>query len=113
MIESSPPASRKPPFFLLGSQRSGTTMLRLMLNNHPNLAIPHESVFITNYFQRLSDYGDLSNRENARRLLDDVCQHPQVRRGKLIFDRDAILDRKIESYRDFVDAIFQTYAGAL
>lgn len=106
-------SQRKPPVFLLGSQRSGTTMLRLMLNNHPNLAIPHESVFITVYFPKLSHYGDLRDHDNAKRLLEDVSQHPQVRRGKLIVNSDAILDRPIETYRDFIDAIFQTYAAAL
>lgn len=104
---------QKPPLFLLGSQRSGTTMLRLMLNNHPSLAIPHESAFITIYFKKLSKYGDLGDRANARRLLSDVSQHPLVKRGKLIADPDAILDRPIKSYRDFVDAIFQAYAQAL
>jgi hypothetical protein len=34
------------PFFLVGAQRSGTTLLRLMLAAHPRLAIPPESHFI-------------------------------------------------------------------
>lgn len=104
---------RKPPVFLLGSQRSGTTMLRLMLNNHPSLAIPHESAFITIYFRRLKDYGDLAQRENASRLLDDVAKHTLVRRGKLIPDPQAVLARPIRCYRDFIDAIFQSYADSL
>src|SRR5262245_37945174 len=33
----------KTPFFVLGSQRSGTTLLRLMLTSHPNLAMPYET----------------------------------------------------------------------
>ena len=105
--------TKKPPIFLLGSQRSGTTMLRLMLNNHPNIAIPHETAFITIYHGKLKDYGDLENKDNARRLLDDVSQHPLVKRGKLITDPEAILGRPISSYRDFVDAVFQTYADSL
>ncbi len=36
-----------PPFFIVGSARSGTTLLRLMLNAHPEVAIPPESRFIT------------------------------------------------------------------
>ena len=32
------------PFFVVGSQRSGTTMLRLMLDSHPDLAIPFETI---------------------------------------------------------------------
>lgn len=112
-IDLTSEVQRKPPIFVLGSQRSGTTMLRLMLNNHPNLAIPHESGFITIYFKKLPDYGDLSDRDNARRLLDDVSQHPHVKRGRLIADPNAILARPIKTYRDLVDAIFQTHAAAL
>ena len=36
-----------PPFFIVGSARSGSTLLRLMLNAHPEVAIPPESRFIT------------------------------------------------------------------
>lgn len=105
--------TRKPPIFLLGSQRSGTTMLRLMMNNHPNLAIPHETAFITIYDKKLDAYGDLANKDNARRLLADVSQHPLVKRGNLIADPEAVLRRPMASYRDFIDAIFQTYADSL
>lgn len=40
-----------PPFFIVGSARSGTTLLRLMLNAHPEVAIPPESRFITEMWQ--------------------------------------------------------------
>src|SRR5205809_595320 len=37
----------RPPFpFVVGSGRSGTTLLRLMLEQHPDLAIPPESRFV-------------------------------------------------------------------
>jgi hypothetical protein len=35
------------PFFIVGSARSGTTLLRLILNAHPDVAVPPESRFIT------------------------------------------------------------------
>jgi hypothetical protein len=35
-----------PPVFVVGCPRSGTTLLRLMLDAHPDLAIPPESHFI-------------------------------------------------------------------
>lgn len=110
MTDQTTTPATKPPFFVLGSQRSGTTMLRLMLNNHRNLVIPHETAFITLYFHKLADYGDLSDPANAARLLDDVAEHTLVQRGELIPDRQAVLDRPIRGYRDFVEAIFAAYA---
>jgi hypothetical protein len=45
--------SRKPPFFIVGAERSGTTMLRLMLNAHPEVAIPPETWFLIDLMNRL------------------------------------------------------------
>ena len=103
----------RPPIFVLGVQRSGTTMLRLMLNNHPNIAMPHETAFITQFTSRLQDYGDLQDRRNARRLLDDIAAHPFVVRGDLIPDKKAVFDQPITSYADLIDAIMSEYARFL
>jgi Sulfotransferase family len=40
-------SDRAPAPFVVGAPRSGTTMLRLMLDAHPDLAIPPETYFIT------------------------------------------------------------------
>lgn len=40
---------RLDPVFIIGYMRSGTTMLRLMINKHPDLFIPQESA----YFERV------------------------------------------------------------
>lgn len=37
------------PFFIIGCGRSGNTLLREMLNQHPIIAIPLESLFILDY----------------------------------------------------------------
>ena len=99
------------PFFVVGAQRSGTTMLRLMLNNHPRLAVPFESGFIPIFFQRLGEYGDLAQSGNVERLLHDICAHPKVEKGHLVPDAGAVLSRRIATYRDLVDAIFTEYAA--
>lgn len=39
------------PFFIVGCGRSGTTLLRTMLNHHPEVAIPLESIFIIDYLR--------------------------------------------------------------
>ena len=38
-------------FFIVGSARSGTTLLRMMLNAHPDVAVPPESRFIVELYQ--------------------------------------------------------------
>jgi sulfotransferase family protein len=101
------------PFFVVGAQRSGTTMLRLMLNAHPGLSIPFESGFIVHFFRRLNQYGDLSRIENARRLLVDISNHWRLsERGSWIKDHAAILAEPIRSYADLVHAIFRVHARA-
>lgn len=87
-------------------------MLRLMLDSHPNLAVPFESVFIPEFYRRVGDYGDLSQQRNVKRLLDDIAEHPFVKRGGLIQNAESILQRGCSSYAGLVDAIFREYARA-
>ena len=47
MPEAMPPG--RPPFFVVGCGRSGTTLLRTMLNRHPKLAVPLETYCIVDY----------------------------------------------------------------
>lgn len=48
-----------PPTFIVGCGRSGTTLLRAMLNSHSKTAIPPESLFIADYL-RAEDNVDLN-----------------------------------------------------
>lgn len=98
------------PFFVLGAQRSGTTMLRLMLNNHPRLAVPHETVYVTQFYRNLLRYGDLAQQANMRTLLDDIAAHPQVVKGRLIDDKEAVLAHDPTTYAELIDAIMTCYA---
>jgi len=54
------------PFFVLGAARSGTTMLRLMLNRHSRLAIPFESHFMRLFFGTLPTDRPLTPEEAAQ-----------------------------------------------
>ena len=87
-------------------------MLRLMLDSHPQLAVPFESGFIVDYYRRLDAYGDLSVRANAARILRDISHSPLVRKGYLLPRPEVILDRSVRTYSELVAAIFESYASA-
>jgi hypothetical protein len=103
---------RNAPVFIVGAPRSGTTMLRLMLNAHSHIAIPFESDFIPKFHDRLAEYGDLQIPANLARLLDDICAQAFVMRGGLIRDRQAILARGPRDYAGLVASIYEVYAAS-
>ncbi len=55
----------KPPFFIVGCPRSGTTLLRNLLRAHPSLTVPPESHFIPRCYKA---FGDPADKTEARRL---------------------------------------------
>jgi hypothetical protein len=102
---------RKPPFFIVGVGRSGTTLLRLMMHNHPNLAIPYESHFITDYYRRANEYGDLKEASNVNALVSDILQEELLTQWDCEFSKADILARITEpTIASVFDAIYSEYA---
>ena len=72
------PAER-PPFFIVGSDRSGTTMLRLILDRASDgPAVPPETMFITDYLPTLRA-GKLGDHAAAVNFTRRVWKHPRVK----------------------------------
>ncbi len=57
-----------PPVFIVGSARSGTTLLRLMLSAHSRIFISSEGAYIYRLRSTLPSYGDLSDPRNLKTL---------------------------------------------
>lgn len=62
------------PIFIIGTERSGTNLLRLLLNTHSSIAIPHPPHIMKNFFKLEPLYGDLNKDTNYRRLIQDVIK---------------------------------------
>ena len=58
---------------IIGTQRSGSNMLRLMLNQVPEIAAPHPPHILLNFFPLLPKYGDLEQPDHFQQLAEDIC----------------------------------------
>ena len=56
------------PIFIAGSERSGTTLLRLMLHSHPRIAIPPQTKYMKKIYKRRLMFGNLENEKNRKKL---------------------------------------------
>jgi hypothetical protein len=60
--------------FMIGIQRSGSNLLRLMLNELPEIAAPHPPHILQRMMPLVPYYGDLRKDKEFSRLVDDVCR---------------------------------------
>jgi len=73
------------PVFILGAPRSGTTFLSGLLDS-TSYGAPFETQFITKYFKKLDNYGDLNVLMNFSRLVKDILDERAVMQWNLEID---------------------------
>jgi hypothetical protein len=104
---------RPSPFpFIVGVGRSGTTLLRAILDTHPSIAIPGESHFIPAMATRRRRYETAKGLRSGR-FLEDVDRYHWFRRWELP------VERVVESLRreppltlsDAIRRLFEVYAA--
>lgn len=64
------------PLFIGACPRSGTTLLRSLLNNHPDLAMPAETDFLLHVWAHRGRLGDLRDPARRRRLAEWIFDTP-------------------------------------
>ena len=95
------------PFFIVGSARSGTTLLRLMLNAHSEVAVPPESRFITEFWT-----GD------SQIDVDDYLRRLETHKRYALWDLPVVAvqaelgDAQRVAYVEAIDATFRAWARA-
>lgn len=86
------------PLFMIGTQRSGSNLLRLMLNELPEVAAPHPPHILQRMMPVLPQYRELSRNHAFKQLVDDVCTlvelNPVAWSG-VRFDRGEVAERAL------------------
>jgi hypothetical protein len=102
------------PFFVVGFQRSGTTVLRLMLNAHPELAIPHDSAQLwLNYRRLVARYNNLRAAEDVRAMIDDLLAEARIQAWQTALPKERILAEPLPtSFPEVMDRFHRVYAEA-
>ena len=102
------------PIFMIGTQRSGSNLLRLMLNQLGEIASPHPPHILERMYPLLDCYGSLESDENYKKLIDDVCQLVELNPVEwtgVKFDRAEVLSKaKGRSLLGIYAAIHEIYS---
>jgi hypothetical protein len=91
------PFARLPerPVMIGGCPRSGTTLLRTMLNVHPEFAIPRETRFVLEAWRRRTLFGDLRKPDNRRRLARWIFTSEKTQAKRLRLDLEQTIERLV------------------
>ncbi len=102
-----------PPLFIIGSPRSGTTLLRLMITSHPNIVVPPECGFAVWWRAKYADWRVEDSR--GARLGDfiaDLRSSRKIETWGLDFDRlrHAITAEEPRDYPALAALVYEDYA---
>jgi hypothetical protein len=104
-------STTKVPFFIIGCPRSGTTLLQLLINSHPKIAIPPESHIFVRFSKIFENYGDLNNKANLKLFVQDLLKDYHIRDWDLGVSVDDFCDQlKEKSLRNVIALLLELYA---
>lgn len=83
------------PVFVGACPRSGTTLVRVMLDAHPDLAIPGETRILVDGYRARGRWGNLEDPANRRRVARWVVDREVSRHKRLNPDTDELVERMI------------------
>jgi Sulfotransferase family len=110
-----PDAERLPAPFVVGIARSGTTLLRLMLDAHRELTIPPETHFLPRLFTHFDRWVEegIAGAELRRRAVELITSHP--RWGDIDLDPGAVERRMADhdplTAGDAARSFYEAYAA--
>ncbi|SVB09859.1 uncharacterized protein METZ01_LOCUS162713, partial [marine metagenome] len=101
------------PIFIVGCERSGTTILRLMLNEHSRIALPPQTKFSRKLYKRRLMFGDLLKKENRKRIIKWLLERKNNTKLTDLQLNDGLLVQiweKCATLGDMIATVFQQYS---
>lgn len=103
------------PFLIIGSGRSGTTLLRSMLNQHEGIEIPPESYVLPVIYKRYKTYKKLPWAEFTKLILGEFLSHPHFHLWNLditpLYNGLESLKKEEQSLFKVIDEVYKLYAS--
>ena len=102
-------ARQIPFFFIIGRPRSGTTLLRTMLDAHPQLKVPFESPVILNLYEKYKNI-EKEGHERREEFYSDLLRQKKFRYWPFEKDlKNIILEAEGYSFQDLIKIIYLNY----
>lgn len=96
--------------FMVGEQRSGSNLLRLILNESSSLAAPHPPHILQRMMPLLPAYGNLNDKKVFNNLIEDVCQLVEL--NPVPWDK-VKLDRKLITQHCNENSLVAVYGAVM
>jgi len=100
-------------FQFIGTQRSGSNLLRLMLNQLEGIYAPHSPHILKTFYPLISKYGNLNSSNNFEFLIDDILSWIKLNpiKWKNIPTKNQILKRvKFKSLFQIFKSVYEINA---
>lgn len=101
---------------IIGTQRSGSNLLRVMLNQLPEIVAPHPPHILQNFLPIIDKYGDLEIDDNFKQLIEDICRfvelNPVPWTGVDLIRADIFSGLKKRSVYEIFRLIYEAYANS-
>lgn len=103
-----------PPIFIIGSPRSGTTLLRLMVTCHQNIVVPPECGFAVWWYTKYKVWTSPDNSQLAP-FVADVMASKKIETWKLNPEKllEFFCERVPKNYATAVSAVYEFYGRSL